>query len=87
MATLGLVAATARDDSGRRRSLAWAVALMVGTFYLVAGPAAIAPHFERYGMCLVAPGGVLLALGWSYWLGSRGGEEAGSKVADPSRRV
>ena len=45
---------------------------MVGSFYLVAGPAALAPHFERYGMCLVAPCAVLLALGWSHWLRSRG---------------
>jgi Dolichyl-phosphate-mannose-protein mannosyltransferase len=70
-AALGLVQRLRQADSGRERCLAWAVALMAGSFYLVAGPEALAPHFERYGMCLVAPGAVLLALGWSQWLGKR----------------
>ena len=30
---------------------------MVVSFFLVAGPTAIAPHVERYGVCLIAPGG------------------------------
>ncbi len=41
---------------------------MTISFYLVAGPAAIAPHAERYGVCLVAPLVTLLALGWTHWL-------------------
>jgi hypothetical protein len=92
VAALGLVQRLRRADSMRERCLAWAVALMVGTFYLVAGPAALAPHFERYGMCLVAPGGVLLALGWSHWLGSRGfgsrglNRASGATPTDGSRR-
>ena len=76
VAALGLTRRLRRADSARERCLAWSVALMVGTFYLVAGPEALAPHFERYGMCLVAPIGVLLALGWSHWLGSRGFDQA-----------
>ncbi len=59
---------------------------MVGTFYLVAGPAALAPHFERYGMCLVAPIGVLLALGWSYWLGRRRLTSRGPQQSSPPAR-
>ncbi len=33
--------------------MGWIV--MLGGYFLVAGPEAIAPHFERYGICLVAP--------------------------------
>lgn len=36
----------------------WAAGL--AAFYWIAGPRAIAPHFERYGVCLIAPA-VLLA--------------------------
>ena len=85
VAGLGLSRRMRQADSGRERCLAWAVALMVGTFYLVAGPAALAPHFERYGMCLVAPIAVLLALGWSYWLGSRDGERSRHKSRGPEK--
>jgi hypothetical protein len=41
--------------------LAFAGALMVLGFFLVAGPKAIAPHYERYAICLVAPGALLAA--------------------------
>jgi len=34
-------------------------------FYLVAGPGALAPHFERYGICLIAPTVVVISLGLS----------------------
>jgi hypothetical protein len=34
----------------------------------VAGPQAIAPHFERYGICLVAPSMLLLARGLVWWM-------------------
>lgn len=37
-------------------------ALTVLGFFLVAGPDAIAPHFERYGICLIAP--TVLVLSW-----------------------
>jgi hypothetical protein len=39
--------------------LAWGV--MVVGFYLVAGIGAIQPHFERYSLCLLAPGVAVLA--------------------------
>ena len=85
-AALGLVKRLRQDDAGRERCLAWAVALMLGSFYVVAGPAALAPHFERYGICLVAPVGVLLALGWSYWLGTREPELLRLEPSPPPRR-
>ncbi|HTU25995.1 MAG TPA: hypothetical protein VMF30_11390 [Pirellulales bacterium] len=72
VSVLGLSQRLRKNDSARERCLTVAMTLMVGTFYLVAGPEALAPHFERYGMCLVAPGAVLLAIGWSYWLVPRG---------------
>ena len=46
--------------------LAWGT-MFVG-FALVAGPAAIAPHFERYGICLVAPSVLVLARGLTWWI-------------------
>ncbi len=52
-------------------------ALFVGSslsllaFFLVAGPAAIAPHFERYGICLIGPGAVLAALAIEWWIDQR----------------
>jgi Dolichyl-phosphate-mannose-protein mannosyltransferase len=54
-------------------------ALFVGSslslfaFFLVAGPAAIAPHFERYGICLIGPGAILAALAIEWWIDRRHG--------------
>ncbi len=42
--------------------------VMLAGFFIVAGPRAIAPHFERYGICLVAPGALVLARGIAYWV-------------------
>jgi hypothetical protein len=41
---------------------------MLAAFCLVAGPKAMAPHFERYAMCLIAPGALVLARGLTWWL-------------------
>ena len=41
---------------------------MLAAFFVVAGPRAIAPHFERYGICLVGPGALVLARGLTWWL-------------------
>jgi hypothetical protein len=46
--------------------LSWGT-MLVG-FALVAGPASIAPHFERYGICLVAPGVLVLTRGLVWWI-------------------
>jgi hypothetical protein len=37
-------------------------------FFVVAGPQAIAPHFERYGMWLIGPMVLLLAMGVQWWM-------------------
>ena len=37
-------------------------------FYVVAGPGALTPHFERYGICLVAPAVVVISRGLAWWL-------------------
>ena len=44
---------------------------MLGAFFVVAGPQAIAPHFERYGVCLIAPAALVLARGLAWWLEPR----------------
>ncbi len=46
--------------------LGW-IAMLLG-FAVVAGPEAIAPHLERYGICLVAPGCLVLARGLCWWI-------------------
>jgi hypothetical protein len=43
------------------------IAMLLG-FALVAGAQAIAPHSERYGICLVAPGCLVLTRGLCWWL-------------------
>ncbi len=47
--------------------LAWSVPLVLLGFFIVAGPAALQPHFERYALVLIAPGAVLLARGITWW--------------------
>src|SRR5690606_14144318 len=37
-------------------------------FAFVAGPQALAPHLERYGICLVAPAVLMLARGLTWWV-------------------
>lgn len=39
-------------------------------FYLFAGPDAIRPHTERWGLCLIVPGTLLLARGVAAWIDS-----------------
>jgi hypothetical protein len=49
--------------------LGWLTMLVV--FFVVAGPDSIAPHYERYGICLIAPGALVLARGMAWWIGDR----------------
>lgn len=37
-------------------------------FFAVAGPDALRPHFERWGLCLLVPGALVLARGLSAWI-------------------
>jgi hypothetical protein len=65
---------TSDDVAERSRQNAAASGLTVGwglsllAFFLIAGPAAIAPHFERYGIGLLGPGAILAAIGLDAWL-------------------
>jgi len=38
------------------------------SFYFVAGPAAIAPHFERYAICLIAPTVLITSRALVWWM-------------------
>jgi hypothetical protein len=67
-AGLGFARLLQHRDAERERALALGSLGVAVSFFLVAGPAAIAPHFERYGVCLIAPGALLLARGLDYWL-------------------
>lgn len=46
--------------------LGWGTMLL--GFFLVAGPEALAPHAERYGICLIAPAALVWARGLAWWL-------------------
>jgi hypothetical protein len=48
-------------------ALAFGGTLSVAAFFVVAGPAAIAPHFERYGMFMIGPAAILAALAVEWW--------------------
>lgn len=48
--------------------LLWGSLASVVGFFLVAGPEALRPHFERYGICLIASGALVLSLGVEWWL-------------------
>jgi hypothetical protein len=54
--------------AARDASLAAGWATMLAGFFLVAGPEALAPHAERYGICLIAPGALMAARGLAWWL-------------------
>ena len=41
---------------------------MLAAFFVIAGPSAIEPHFERYGICLIAPAALVLSRGVVCWL-------------------
>ncbi|MEX2137648.1 MAG: hypothetical protein WD894_00175 [Pirellulales bacterium] len=56
---------------GKSAADAWLVAgwaASVVSFFAVAGPTAIAPHFERYAICLVAPTVLLLGRALDWWM-------------------
>ncbi len=63
-----------RRSHGRRRSLDAALVLATaGTwlgFYAFAGPQALRPHAERWGLCLIVPATLVLARGASAWIES-----------------
>ena len=48
--------------------LIFACASMWVGFYAFAGPQALRPHFERWGLCLIVPGTLVLARGLTAWI-------------------
>lgn len=73
IAIAGLVAFSLFNSIHRGKSAPdlWLVvgwAMTVGGFFAVAGPTAIAPHFERYAICLVAPTVLLLGRALDWWM-------------------
>jgi hypothetical protein len=48
--------------------LAAGTAVSLTSYYVVAGPQAIQPHFERYGMWIIGPMSLLLAIGVRWWM-------------------
>ena len=57
-----------RHAGSRHRVLILGVVAMTFGFYLVAGPLAIAPGSERYGICLIAAAALVAAMGISWWI-------------------
>ena len=48
-----------------------ACATMWMAFYVFAGPQALRPHAERWGLCLIVPGTLFLARGLAAWIERR----------------
>ncbi len=48
--------------------LAFGWLAMLAVFFVVAGPRALAPHFERYAVCLIAPGALVVSRGLGWWI-------------------
>ena len=68
-AAVSFLANRARGTRDARDStLLLACGASLAGFYLIAGPDAIAPHWERYGIGLIAPVTVVLARSASTWL-------------------
>lgn len=57
-----------RDDDDVDICLLTGWSLVTLGFAIVAGPQALAPHLERYGICLVAPAVLMLARGLTWWV-------------------
>ncbi len=57
-----------RRDRASSRLLAIGLAVALAAFFAIAGPDAIAPNFQRYGIWIVAPTGLLVAIGLDGWV-------------------
>ena len=68
LAAGGFVKTPAARRSSLDYGLVAACAMMWIGFYLFAGPDALRPHFERWGLCLIVPGTLFLARGLGGWL-------------------
>jgi hypothetical protein len=65
---LGLLARLARRPASCNEMLVLSWFTMAIGFFVIAGPVAIAAHHERYGICLVAPGALVLSRGLAWWI-------------------
>ncbi|MGD9644121.1 MAG: ArnT family glycosyltransferase [Pirellulales bacterium] len=68
LALLGLARRVARNATPVDTCLMIGWLAMLAAFFVIAGPESIAPHFERYGICLIAPGTLLIARGLAWWI-------------------
>ncbi len=68
MALFGLLARLACRPTAGDEMLVLSWFTMAAGFFVVAGPTAIAAHHERYGICLVAPGALVLSRGLAWWI-------------------
>ena len=64
----GFVLALARERSLADIGLAAAWISMALLFFAFAGPEALRPNFERWGLCLIAPGTFVIARGITGWI-------------------
>jgi hypothetical protein len=64
----GFLLAPAAQRSRLDDALVAACVLTWIFFYAFAGPDALRPHFERWGLCLLVPGALVLARGLSMWI-------------------
>jgi hypothetical protein len=63
----GLIRRLGEDRPAERCFVvSWLLSVLI--FYMIAGPGALAPHYERYGMCLVLPTVLALSLGLAWWM-------------------
>lgn len=68
----GVVGMVWRGLLPAQRALLWGALFSGGAFFLVAGAAGIEPHWERYGLCLIAPACAVASLA-AMWLWERMG--------------
>ena len=66
-AVLGFSRSVRRLSDPAARCLAWGWAASMIVFFLVGGAAAVAPHHERYGLWMIGPTTLLLAIGVRWW--------------------
>jgi hypothetical protein len=72
----GLVMALVRERSAIDAGLVAAWMAMTLLFFTVAGPEALRPNFERWGLCLIAPGTFVIARGIAGWIDAVPGRRA-----------
>ncbi len=67
-ALAGFVRAPGRSHAAADFGLLAACAGTWLLFYAFAGPDALRPHFERWGLCLLVPGCLVIARGTAHWI-------------------